>query len=143
MESLDSELGHKGHQTLAPASVVRPLHSSHCQLQGTICWLAMHRIRHAVHQRLGSTSAKAFLLLTAAQFHLPFYMSRTLPNTFATTILGFATADWVTEKHPKRLICELAFATVRFLSPHKQCSFVKQAGVCTLSWTLILWQQQD
>lgn len=75
----------------------------------------MCQIQNAVQQRLGATFAKAFLLLTAIQFHLPFYMSRTLPNTFATAMLGFATADWVTGRHPKRLICSLAFATVSLL----------------------------
>lgn len=52
------------------------------------------------------------MLLTAVQFHLPFYMSRTLPNTFATIVLGFALADWLTGRHPRRLICLLALVTV-------------------------------
>ena len=47
------------------------------------------------------------------QFHLPFYMSRTLPNTFALAVLGLAIADWIEAKHPRRLVSLLAFATVR------------------------------
>ncbi len=50
---------------------------------------------------------------TAMQFHLPFYMSRTLPNTFALAVLGLAIADWIEAKHPRRLVSLLAFATVR------------------------------
>lgn len=80
--------------------------------QGVMCWLAMYGIQKAVHQCLGATCASAFVLLSAIQFHLPFYMSRTLPNTFATAVLGFALADWVTGGHPRRLICLLALSTV-------------------------------
>ena len=54
--------------------------------------------------------------MTAMQFHLPFYMSRTLPNTFALAVLGFATADWLEARHPRRLISLLAFATVRLFA---------------------------
>lgn len=53
------------------------------------------------------------MIVTAVQFHLPFYMSRTLPNTFALAVLGFAFADWLEARHPRRLISLLAFATVR------------------------------
>ena len=45
--------------------------------------LALGRFRRALRRKLGSPTAAAFMLLTATQFHLPFYMSRTLPNTFA------------------------------------------------------------
>lgn len=82
-------------------------------LQGTICWLAMCRMHQAIRRQLGSTYAKAFIVVTAMQFHLPFYMSRTLPNTFALAVLGFAIADWIETKHPRRLIALLAFTTVR------------------------------
>lgn len=93
------------HHTAIPHVIPQPL-------QGVVCWLAMCGVQQAVQQRLGTACASAFMLLTAMQFHLPFYMSRTLPNTFATAVLGLALADWVTGRHPKRLIALLALATV-------------------------------
>lgn len=82
-------------------------------LQGLVCWLAMCRVQQALRNQYGSTCAKAFMIVTAMQFHLPFYMSRTLPNTFALAVLGLAIADWIEAKHPRRLVSLLAFATVR------------------------------
>lgn len=79
---------------------------------GLICWLAMYQLQQALRKQYGSTCAKAFMIVTAMQFHLPFYMSRTLPNTFALAVLGLATADWIEAKHPRRLVSLLAFATV-------------------------------
>ena len=89
--------------------------------QGAVCWLAVREVQWAVHQSLGAACASAFMLLTAMQFHLPFYMSRTLPNTFATAVLGFALADWVTGRHPRRLISLLALATVSLDSCPQHC----------------------
>ena len=84
-----------------------------CLLQGSLCWLAMCRLHRVLSTKLGKPCGKAFLLITAIQFHLPFYMSRTLPNTFATAVMGFALADWVDARHPRRLLSLLVFATVR------------------------------
>lgn len=81
-------------------------------VQGTICCAAMWRIRCVLSNKLGRPCGQAFLVITAVQFHLPFYMSRTLPNTFATAVLGFAIADWLDGRHPRRLIALLAFGTV-------------------------------
>ena len=72
----------------------------------------MCRIQQVLRKQFGSTLATAFVIVTAVQFHLPFYMSRTLPNTFALAVLGFAIADWLEAWHPKRLVALLAFVTV-------------------------------
>lgn len=82
-------------------------------VQGSLCWLAMCRVHRVLSAKLGKPCGRAFLLITAIQFHLPFYMSRTLPNTFATAVLGFALADWMDARHPRRLVSLLVFATVR------------------------------
>lgn len=103
-------------------------------LQGVTCWLSMCGIQKAVQQCLGVTCASAFMLLCAIQFHLPFYMSRTLPNTFATAVLGFALADWVTGAHPRRLICLLAFSTVSpgQLLTDTACRYLKICILCCI-----------
>lgn len=81
-------------------------------IQGAICWAAVCRIYQALSVKLGGPSGRAFLLVTALQFHLPFYMCRTLPNTFATALLGFAIGDWIDARHPRRVIALLAIAVV-------------------------------
>jgi len=40
-------------------------------------------VRRAVSRRFGRTTALMYVLLTCSQFHLPFWMGRTLPNMFA------------------------------------------------------------
>lgn len=101
-------------------------------LQGSICWLAMCRIQQALRKQYGTTCAKAFMLVTAMQFHLPFYMSRTLPNTFALAVLGLAIADWIEGQHPRRLVSLLAVATVRLFDTPLRffLKFVANGSAC-------------
>lgn len=40
-------------------------------------------VRRGVARRFGRPTALFFAILTCTQFHLPFYASRTLPNSFA------------------------------------------------------------
>ena len=40
-------------------------------------------LRRAVSRRFGRPTGFMFVLLTITQFHLPFWMGRTLPNMFA------------------------------------------------------------
>ncbi|KAF8895998.1 alpha-1,6-mannosyltransferase subunit [Infundibulicybe gibba] len=49
-------------------------------------------IRRAVSRRFGRPTSLYFTLLTCSQFHLPFWMGRTLPNTFALFPVNVATA---------------------------------------------------
>lgn len=54
-----------------------------------------------------------YLLITASQFHLPFYSSRLLPNTFATIIVIHAYAEWF-KGNAKRAATCLVFTTAIF-----------------------------
>lgn len=60
-------------------------------------------------RRLGSAAATIFLLLLSLQFHLPFYLSRTLPNTFASGVIWTALSLWM-DRSDGACIAILAFA---------------------------------
>ena len=67
------------------------------------------KVRFKSDPRLGNLCA----YLTAIQFHLPFYMSRTLPNTFALFGCLIAYAQWLKGK-PVRCLCILAIFMITF-----------------------------
>lgn len=63
---------------------------------------AWFRFASAVDSRAGGnkTIGTYLLLATACQFHLPFYASRMLPNTFATILALHAYGCWVSNRVP-------------------------------------------
>ena len=52
-------------------------------------------LQRAVRRQFGPTAAACFALLTALQFHLPFYLSRTLPNVLAMPLTNAGLAAWL------------------------------------------------
>ena len=56
---------------------------------------ALGRMRRVLGSAFGEAVGVTFALITASQFHLTFYASRTLPNTFALALTTFAAADWI------------------------------------------------
>lgn len=85
-------------------------------------------LRRAVAARFNRTVAHAFALLHVLQFHILFYASRTLPNTFALILVNFSLAQVL---HPRgnfyRGIAILSFACALFRSE-----------LCILIFTTIL-----
>jgi alpha-1,6-mannosyltransferase len=59
---------------------------------------------------LGAPAAAYSLLLTALQFHLPFYATRPLPNTLALAATNLALAEWLRGARPRRALALLAAA---------------------------------
>ena len=67
-----------------------------------LSWLAHIRLasslkRHFLNKSQSTTAQIIFgyyLLITASQFHIPFYSSRLLPNTFALLLTTLAYAEW-------------------------------------------------
>ena len=65
----------------------------------TLSSLAVSFLRHQVSRKFGDMAGFCFLAATLCQFHLPFYMSRTLPNTFGLVLATVGFACWLKERH--------------------------------------------
>lgn len=81
-------------------------------LQGGLLVWSLAQLRSVVDRRFGQLVGACFLLLTALQFHLPFYMSRPLPNVMALAVTNLGLADWLAGGRPLRAVALLTFATV-------------------------------
>eukprot|EP00611_Tribonema_gayanum_P002061 TRINITY_DN11513_c0_g1_i3.p2 TRINITY_DN11513_c0_g1~~TRINITY_DN11513_c0_g1_i3.p2 ORF type:complete len:363 (-),score=54.15 TRINITY_DN11513_c0_g1_i3:545-1633(-) len=75
-----------------------PLHASQVAARlclGLLSWLAFRHYNTGVARCFGSDAAAGTALVTALQFHLPYYMSRTLPNTLALCVVLIALGQWL------------------------------------------------
>ena len=86
-------------------------------------WLACIRLAGAVDShftrnskqapQMNATAGSYYLIITAAQFHIPFYSSRLLPNTFALLFITNAYADWFLGNY-RQTAMYLVFTTAIF-----------------------------
>ncbi|KAF8635073.1 hypothetical protein AX15_000563 [Amanita polypyramis BW_CC] len=61
--------------------------------------IGLCHLRRAISRRFSYQSSVFFVLLTCSQFHLPFWMGRTLPNMFALLPVNI-TASWLVGHNP-------------------------------------------
>ena len=62
---------------------------------GLLSWMAFLQFKLAVTIKFGDRVAKFLGFMMCLQFHLPFYMSRPLPNIFALILSLYANSLWI------------------------------------------------
>ncbi len=62
---------------------------------GFMSWMSLLSFKSGVSQCFGKRAAQLLIVLTALQFHTCFYMSRTLPNTFALMFCQVSFGYWL------------------------------------------------
>lgn len=62
---------------------------------GVLVWYSFVHIRKSITMKYGTRVAFFFSLLLSLQFHIPFYSSRSLPNTFALILANHSFAYWL------------------------------------------------
>lgn len=80
---------------------------------GAAGWISLLAFRRSISSRFGSRVGQLFMVLTGFQFHMCFYMSRTLPNTFALLLCLWAYGAWLDRK-PLRALVILAASAIVF-----------------------------
>lgn len=75
--------------------------------------LALGAVRRGVDMEFGAEAGRAFAVGSALQFHLPFYATRTLPNTFALVFTSWSLAELLRGRSERSLLV-LVPATVIF-----------------------------
>ena len=80
---------------------------------GILTFLCMRSFRSALVTRFRSkTAGDIFMLLTAAQFHLAFYASRSLPNTFSVQAVLLSYSLWMKSRPVLALVTLGAAMTI-------------------------------
>lgn len=62
---------------------------------GFTVWQSIRSVRIVLSKKFHFRVSTFFPLIITLQFHIPFYASRTLPNTFAMILSNYAFAAWL------------------------------------------------
>jgi alpha-1,6-mannosyltransferase len=71
---------------------------------GVCSWMSFTLFSDAVSRRFGPRAGRLTCILASLQFHIPFYMSRTLPNTFALIGCLVAYSVWLNGRGLRALL---------------------------------------
>jgi alpha-1,6-mannosyltransferase len=71
---------------------------------GVCSWMSFTLFSDAVSRRFGPRAGSLACILASMQFHIPFYMSRTLPNTFALIGCLIAYSIWLNGRGLRALL---------------------------------------
>ncbi|KAF0971619.1 hypothetical protein FDP41_009842 [Naegleria fowleri] len=82
---------------------------------GCLSFTGYQFFKNGIRIRFGTSIALCFNIINLVQFHLLFYMSRPLPNTFALILVYIAFGFW-TRNHVKSMFFLLGFTAVVFRS---------------------------
>jgi len=82
-------------------------------LEGYLSKKKQFRSKNGSHTTTTQSIFGYYLLITASQFHIPFYSSRLLPNTFALILTTHAYTEWFNGR-PDRTAVYLVFTTAIF-----------------------------
>jgi alpha-1,6-mannosyltransferase len=97
----------------------------------TFSWHAWFRLARALDQKTRDLQIGSYLLIiSACQFHIPYYASRMLPNTFALVLVLHAYAEWILGKY-QRAAAGLVAATAIF-----RCDILLLLFTVGLSWLI-------
>ncbi|XP_072930022.1 dol-P-Man:Man(7)GlcNAc(2)-PP-Dol alpha-1,6-mannosyltransferase [Epargyreus clarus] len=73
---------------------------------------AWSKLRVALQKQFGSTFTWWFTVITVAQYHFMFYMSRPLPNIMALPLVLLAFEGWLSGKHKQFILCAGAASVI-------------------------------
>ena len=97
----------------------------------SLAWsFTMWQLQRAARRALGRSESLCLVVLTLAQFHLPFYASRPLPNSFAMLLVHLSYAALLSG-NARAFIFRLAVATAAF-----RCDLLPLLGISGL-WILL------